>query len=216
MNTIFDTMLEKAKQGNTEAQMFIAEAYFKGVAVIRSYTESIYWLTQAAEKNKYASVQIANMYKEGIGVPKDLNKAFEITKKYAEMDNEIQMFNLAGMYLNGIGTEINLELAFEWYEKAFNAGYKDAAYYLGYLYHTHPRAKDSQKAINWYKRAAELNDGRACYNLGVIYYEGSIVPKNNNIALEYLNKAYQLGIKEANQVIEQINTGGYFNYTMLV
>ena len=216
MNTIFDTMLEKAKQGNTEAQMFIAEAYFKGVAVIRSYTESIYWLTQAAKNNKYASVQIANMYKEGIGVPKDLNKAFEITKKYAEMDNEIQMFNLAGMYLNGIGTEINLELAFEWYEKAFNAGYKDTAYYLGYLYHTHPRAKDSQKAINWYKRAAELNDGRACYNLGVIYYEGSIVPKNNNIALEYLNKAYQLGIKEANQVIEQINTGGYFNYTMLV
>lgn len=216
MSTIFDTMLEKAKQGNTEAQMFIAEAYFKGVAVIRSYTESIYWLTQAADNNKYASVQIANMYKEGIGVPKSLEKAFEITKEYAEKDNEIQMFNLAGMYLNGVGTEIDLEKAFEWYEKAFNAGYKEAAYYLGYIYQTHPRAKDNEKALNWYKRAAELNDGRACYNLGMIYYEGSIVPKNNNIALEYLNKAYRLGIKQANEAIEQINNSGYFTYSMYV
>lgn len=215
MATIFDEALKKAKAGNTEAQMFVAEMYFKGQGVMPSYIEALKWLEAAADKNKFASAQIAKMYREGIGVKKDLNKAFEIAVEYANKGNEIQMFELAGYYLNGIGVEANLDEALSWYEKAYNAGYLDAAYYLGYLYQTNNKIKDVNKIIYWYNLAAEANNPLACYNLGYIYYDGTMVIKNNEKALEYLKKALSLGLKDSEALIDKINSEtGYFGYSI--
>lgn len=215
MATLFDEALKKAKAGNTEAQMFVAEMYFKGQGVMPSYIEALKWLEAAADKNKFASAQIAKMYREGIGVKKDLNKAFEIAVEYANKGNEIQMFELAGYYLNGIGVEANLDEALSWYEKAYNAGYLDAAYYLGYLYQTNNKIKDVNKIIYWYNLAAEANNPLACYNLGYIYYDGTMVIKNNEKALEYLKKALSLGLRDAEALIDKINSEtGYFGYSI--
>jgi len=215
MATFFDEALKKAKAGNTEAQMFVAEMYFKGQGVMPSYIEALKWLEAAADKNKFASAQIAKMYREGIGVKKDLNKAFEIAVEYANKGNEIQMFELAGYYLNGIGVEANLDEALSWYEKAYNAGYLDAAYYLGYLYQTNNKIKDINKIIYWYNLAAEANNPLACYNLGYIYYDGTMVIKNNEKALEYLKKALSLGLRDAEALIDKINSEtGYFGYSI--
>jgi TPR repeat protein len=215
MATLFDEALKKAKAGNTEAQMFVAEMYFKGQGVMPSYIEALKWLEAAADKNKFASAQIAKMYREGIGVKKDLNKAFEIAVEYANKGNEIQMFELAGYYLNGIGVEANLDEALSWYEKAYNAGYLDAAYYLGYLYQTNNKIKDINKIIYWYNLAAEANNPLACYNLGYIYYDGTMVIKNNEKALEYLKKALSLGLRDAEALIDKINSEtGYFGYSI--
>ena len=215
MATLFDEALKKAKAGNTEAQMFVAEMYFKGQGVMPSYIEALKWLEAAADKNKFASAQIAKMYREGIGVKKDLNKAFEIAVEYANKGNEIQMFELAGYYLNGIGVEANLDEALSWYEKAYNAGYLDAAYYLGYLYQTNNKIKDINKIIYWYNLAAEANNPLACYNLGYIYYDGTMVIKNNEKALEYLKKALSLGLRDAEPLIDKINSEtGYFGYSI--
>ena len=215
MATLFDEALKKAKAGNTEAQMFVAEMYFKGQGVMPSYIEALKWLEAAADKNKFASAQIAKMYREGIGVKKDLNKAFEIAVEYANKGNEIQMFELAGYYLNGIGVEANLDEALSWYEKAYNAGYLDAAYYLGYLYQTNNKIKDVNKIIYWYNLAAEANNPLACYNLGYIYYDGTMVIKNNEKALEYLKKALSLGLRDAEPLIDKINSEtGYFGYSI--
>ncbi len=215
MATLFDEALKKAKAGNTEAQMFVAEMYFKGQGVMPSYIEALKWLEAAADKNKFASAQIAKMYREGIGVKKDLNKAFEIAVEYANKGNEIQMFELAGYYLNGIGVEANLDEALSWYEKAYNAGYLDAAYYLGYLYQTNNKIKDINKIIYWYNLAAEANNPLACYNLGYVYYDGTMVIKNNEKALEYLKKALSLGLRDAEALIDKINSEtGYFGYSI--
>lgn len=217
MATIFDEILKQAKAGNTEAQIRIAEAYFKGQGVMVNYLEALHWLTKAADKNKYASIQITKMYREGIGVKADLKKAFEISLKYANKGNEIQMFELAGYYLNGVGVEADLDSAISWYEKSYEAGYKDSAYFLGYIYQTNEKVKDIHKTVEWYTKAADNNDPRACYNLGYLYFEGSSVLKNNEKALVYLKKALSLGIKEAEIIIDKINNeSGYFTYSMLV
>ncbi len=217
MATLFDELLKQAKAGNTESQVRVAEMYFKGVGVIRSYEEALKWLTEAADNNKFASIQICKMYREGIGVKQDLKKAFDIALEYAEAGNEIQMFELAGYYLNGVGVEPNLDEALAWYQKAYNAGYFEAAYFLGYLYQTNPSCKDNDKMLYWYNEAVSHNNPRACYNLGYLYYDGSILPKNDEKALELLNRALSLGISDAKILIDEIkNSGGYFSYTMYV
>jgi TPR repeat protein len=215
--TLFDELLREAKAGNTQAQMEVAEAYFKGIYVIKNYNEALYWLEKASDNNKYAPMQMTNMYRNGIGVKKDLKKAFDIALEYANKGNEILMFELAGDYLNGVGCDPNLDLALEWYQKSFEAGYGDSAYYLGYLYQTNNAIKDNEKVIEWYTKAAELNNGRACYNLGYIYHDGTIVKKDNQKALEYLNKAVNLGVNEAKALIDEVNAdNGYFGYSIYI
>ena len=136
MATLFDELLKRAKAGDTDAQMAVAEIYFKGKGVIPNPTESLYWLEKAALNDKYASVQIANMYLNGYGVAKDAKKAFDVTYKYANKNNEIQMFNLAGYYLNGVGTVKDVYEAISWYKKAYQNSFYEAAYYLGFIYQT--------------------------------------------------------------------------------
>ena len=217
MASLFDELLKSAESGNTDAQVRVAEMYFKGIGIMPSYTESIKWLYRASDKNKYCAGQIVKMYREGIGVKKDLKKAFEIALDFAKKGNEFQMFDVAGYYLNGVGTKINKEEAIEWYTKAYEKGFSEASYILGYIYQTDKDYKDNDKAIYWYDLSAKANNPRACYNLGYIYYDGTIVLKDNNKALEYLNKALSLGIKEAQVLIDQINSdGGYHSYTVFI
>ena len=82
--TLFDELLREAKAGNTQAQMEVAEAYFKGIYVIKNYNEALYWLEKASDNNKYAPMQMTNMYRNGIGVKKDLKKAFDIASRVAK------------------------------------------------------------------------------------------------------------------------------------
>ena len=217
MATLFDELLKRAKAGETDAQMAVAEAYFKGIGVLPSAIESLHWLEKAADKNKHASVQIVNMYMNGYGIPQNKEKGFEIAEKYANKGNEIQMFNLAGYYLNGVGTNANLDKAIECYEKAYEMGYLEAPYFLGYIYQTNQEVKDTEKMLKWYQTAADINDARACYNLAYIYYDGSVVVKDNKKALEYANKALQYGLEQAKDLIELINSdNGYFGYSRIV
>lgn len=217
MASLFDELLKRAESGNTDAQIKVAEMYFKGIGIMPSYEESIKWLFKAADKNKYAAPQITKMYREGIGVKKDLKKAFDISLEYANKGNEILMFELAGYYLNGIGVEKDINEAINWYKKSYEAGYIESAYFLGYIYQTNEMVKDNNEAINWYKKSAELNNPRACYNLAYIYYDGTIALKNNEEALKYANKAFSLGLKEAKSLIDQINSdGGYHSYSIFI
>ena len=215
MTTFFEDLLKRAKAGDTDAQMAVAEIYFKGKGVLPSALEALYWLEKAAPNNKYASIQIANMYLNGYGVPQDVKKAFDVTYKYANKNNEIQMFNLAGYYLHGVGTVKDVYEAISWYKKAYQNNHYEAAYYLGFIYQTIDEVKNLEEAIKWYEIAVEYNNGRAAYNLAYLYLDGSVVAKDNDKALEYANKALSLGVNEAEQLIEQIekNKDGYFGYS---
>lgn len=58
------------------------------------------------------------MLENGIGIEKNLNKAFEWYKKSAENDNSEGMFSIGYAYHNGIGIDRDIEKAIYWYEKA--------------------------------------------------------------------------------------------------
>lgn len=65
-----------------------------------------------------AECQVGYFYHEGLGVEKDLSKAFEWTKRAAEHGDRDAQYNLAGLYEEGTGTEADLERAEYWYQQA--------------------------------------------------------------------------------------------------
>lgn len=57
-------------------------------------------------------------YKYGIGISKNLSKAFEYYQKSADLGNSIAMHNLGQCYEEGTGVESDEQKAFEWYQKS--------------------------------------------------------------------------------------------------
>ncbi|MDE6260595.1 MAG: sel1 repeat family protein [Oscillospiraceae bacterium] len=65
-----------------------------------------------------AECQVGYFYYDGLGVEKDLPKAFEWTKRAAEHGDRDGQYNLAFFYEEGIGTEADLDMAKYWYQQA--------------------------------------------------------------------------------------------------
>ncbi|WP_312982775.1 tetratricopeptide repeat protein [Atlantibacter sp.] len=77
---------------------------------------------------------IANMYRMGMGVPKDMKKSFELYQVTAELGNTDAQVDLGDMYYSGKETSQSYEKANYWYEKAAKNNSAKAQMYLGYVY----------------------------------------------------------------------------------
>lgn len=70
-----------------------------------------------------AECQIGYFYLKGLGVEKDLSKAFYWTKRAAEHGDWDGQYNLASFYEEGLGTEKDMEKAKTWYKRAAQQGH---------------------------------------------------------------------------------------------
>lgn len=70
--------------------------------------------------NEYplAECQVGYFYYEGLGIEKNLEKAFYWTERAAKHGDRDGQNNLAWFYEDGIGVGIDLEQAKYWYKKA--------------------------------------------------------------------------------------------------
>ena len=60
-----------AEQGNLEAQLYLASAYYEGYRVPQSFEQSALWHHKATEQNSMeAQFLLGVMYSEGLGVSK--------------------------------------------------------------------------------------------------------------------------------------------------
>lgn len=79
--------------------------------------------TSGCEHLDHAMFGLGEIYKNGEGVPKDYNKAFEWYKKTAAIHEDIWVdLALADSFYFGMGTKQNHAKALEWYLKAIDAG----------------------------------------------------------------------------------------------
>lgn len=65
-----------------------------------------------------AECQIGHFYFHGLGIEKDLEKAFYWTHRAAEHGDRDGQFNLAWFYEEAIGVEKDIERAKYWYKKS--------------------------------------------------------------------------------------------------
>ncbi|GBC47663.2 kinase-like domain-containing protein [Rhizophagus irregularis DAOM 181602=DAOM 197198] len=88
-----------------------------------------------ADRN-YATGQLeaGYSYENGIGIEKDLKKAFYWYEKAANNGNIIAKHNLGDCYLNGNGVKKDHNKAFELFKQSANGGYSSGILMLGYCY----------------------------------------------------------------------------------
>ena len=92
-----------------------------------NYTQAVSQFQEAAAKGDVASYYcLSTIYREGNGVGKSVNTAFQYMLKAAQGGYVAAYYELAEMYRGGRGTEKNIPQARVWYQKVIDTGGKNA------------------------------------------------------------------------------------------
>ena len=120
--------LKAADGGLVEAMYWLGEGYTvyakelaeEDPAESKAHFElAYYWLSKANMKqHPAATLELANFYRRGDVIEKDVEKSISLVKQAAEWGEYQAMRDLAFIYENGLGTDVDEEKAVLWTTKA--------------------------------------------------------------------------------------------------
>jgi hypothetical protein len=129
--------------------------YENGKGVPLDYAKAMEWYMRASDRNAYAQLGIARLYRSGFGIQADDSVAATWVKKAADQGLVEAQNMLGGMYLDGSGVAKDPAEAIRWFRRAADGGNALAQYGLGLLYYQGIGAKpDHALALSWFKKAA--------------------------------------------------------------
>ena len=180
------------------AALVVSVALISGAAIIWRIASTHRQLTEEASNYQLraepgdanAQYELARLYYQGKGVPRDYAQAFSWYHKAADQGDGRAQNGVGFMYDTGKGIPQNYEKAAFWYRKAADQGNSKAQYGLGYLYHEGKGVgQDHNAAIALWRKAADQGNARAQYVLGYSYFEGKDLPQDYATALAWFRKA---------------------------
>ena len=123
----FNELLEKAVNGDDEAQFEVGSRYFRGVGIKKDYKLAVKWFEKSANScNPDAECSIAFCYYNGKGIKKNYKEALSWFIKAAEQGNAEAQNQIGVIYTKGKGTKKDLEQARLWFIKSSKNGFKKA------------------------------------------------------------------------------------------
>jgi len=183
------------KPSNSLFLIFISACLFSATTIADTIST-----TRADDANK-----IANMYHLGMGVPRDMKKAFEFYQIAAELGNTDAQVDLGDMYYYGKETAQTYEKANYWYEKAAKNGNATAQMNLGYAYLNGKGVEMNYvKARNWLEIAVKKGQPSAMYHLGTMYFNNNGVAENKELAVELFKNSCFKGDYDACDKLKDI------------
>jgi len=189
------TCRKLVKQGNTDAQLTLAELYSEGRGVKKNPAEAMKWFRKAAENgNVAAQIELGRKYTFGLGVKKDYAKAEKWWRKAAAQGNGVAQDSLGFKYFYGDGVKKNYVKAIKWYLKAAEQEYTSSQYSLGGMYAKGQGVKKNYtEAAKWYRKAADQGYASAQKSLGDMYDKGQGVKQGYDEAVQWYRKAAEQG-----------------------
>ena len=199
----FQQNIEKAKEGDADAEYIIGRCYHNGEYVTKDELEAFKWYLKSAEQgNAKAQTCLGVYYELGIGVEKNDSLAAEWYMKAAEQGNVKGQTCLGYCYGKGHGVPEDINKAIEWWRKAARQGDSEAQNCIGncYYYGTGV-SKDVKQAFFWYSKSANQNYADAQFMLGVYYSTGLGIHPDASEAASWWLKAAEQGNVDAQYMI---------------
>ena len=193
-NKELQELIEKAEQGEVDAQNNLGTMYANGEGVPQDYKEAMKWYRLAAEQgDAFAQYALGDMYANGQGVSQDEGEAVKWYRMAAEQGDAFAQCALGVMYADGRGVSQDEGEAMKWFRMAAEQGDAFAQYALGDMYADgRGVSQDEGEAVKWYRAAAEQGDVLAQNNLGWLHATAKD-PKfrDPKKAIEYAKKAVE-------------------------
>ena len=150
---------------------------------------------------KMATMALARIYEEGIGVDKNPAEAFKNYLACAELGDVEAMALVGNCYLYGEGVKKDTKAAFGWNEKAAMEGNERAIRNVAISYDFGTGVKrNAQNAIEWYKKLLEKigNDRFAKYRIAMCLSD-----PDKDFGIKPTQEMYEEAIAYANQAINE-------------
>lgn len=129
-----EEQISLARQGNLEAQIYLASAYRQGNGAPQDYKTAVKWFTRAAEQgHAVTQYNLGIMPSFGLGVVPDYKASVKWYTRAAVQGNPIAQYNLARLYYLGQGIKENLAYAHMWANHASSNGFEMAEKLKGLL-----------------------------------------------------------------------------------
>ncbi len=143
-------------------------------------------ITKAKKGDVGAISKLAYIYENGIGVKKDINKAFKLYQKASQMGDEDSKLALTLIELeNSVNKSVSKKNIVTVKDKEFL--FQDIS-------------KDDIKELI---KKAKNRDKDALFALGVLYDNGyGVINQNKQKAISLYKKAYKLGSKKAKDILK--------------
>ena len=200
----FAGVLERAEEGNSQAQLEAGQALHMGYPLARNDEEAFRLFTRAWEegdKLPQAAYELSQMYQKGEGTEKNEAKAMELLGAAAQAKNPDAQYLLGTMAYGA--NPPKYEDAFAWFSNAAAGGQAQGQYMTGFmLMQGQGTNKSVPMAIDFFRNAAEQNHTAAQYVLGQIYWKGLGVPVNKKEGEQWLRRAADAGNEAAKALLE--------------
>lgn len=159
-------------------------------------SEAAKWLKIAVSQgHQAAQLPLAAMYRDGIGVEKNLSRALTLFTTASKQGYPSAQFSLGAMYRLGHGVERDYSEALKWYRMAAKQGDSESQNSLGVMYESgRGTAADLIKAYMWYEIAAVNGNRRGNNNRRRLGRKLSTLdtPKAKKFSITCLASNYQV------------------------
>jgi len=186
-----------ADQNYATAMNNLGYIFYNGRGTPVNYQLALkYYTISSSMGNTYSDVNIADMYRDGIGVEKDIDKAIFHYELAAAEDNTTALSSLGWLCENIISEP---QRAAIYYQRAVDLGDSMALNNLGLMYENGVGVpQDFKKAVEYFTKAAKMGNQYAQSNLASLYERGKGVLQNYTKALEF----YTLSANQGNAVAQ--------------
>ena len=194
-----DLIVQKAEQGDAEAQYELGIAYFNGDLFPRDQKAAFHWLTKSSEQGyARAHASLTLFYQYGLVVEKDLKMTINLLLKAAEKGIAGSMSSLSYIYrTGGDGVPVDLIESAKWELKhAEKTNDSLSQYSVGYNYEKgNGVIQDYEEALKWYLKSAKQGELVALSVIGDFFAEGKGVTKDLREAAKWYQKGAEAGIQ---------------------
>lgn len=165
--------------------------YASGIGVRRNMKMAVaYFMEASMKRNLFGMLNMAQLYVDGLGVERDLDKARVLYNHAFEEGYSDAMVMCGDTYL----VEDDYKSALDCYLKAAYRRCPYAYYRLGWFYKEGLGIeKDTTKALEYYQKAVEMQYPAALLDFALFYKEGDLVAQDNDKAMELLMRAADKG-----------------------
>ncbi len=163
------------------------------------YSAAFKWYEGAALAGFPASqVNLANLYRLGLGVDKNDDKALKYYLGVAEGDYALAFVPIGVMYMEGRGVSRSYAEGIQWLRKGIDNGIVEANYHVAQaLEQGHGVERDFKEAARLYHVAAMQGHGKAQNSLGYLYRRGAGVEKDFMEVVKWYRLAADQGVNQA-------------------
>lgn len=192
-----EQMIAKADQGDVDAALSLGYMYLYGEnGAVQSNEKAFKYYSIAAEKKDIVALNnLGSLYFNGIGTPRNIEKAVLLFEEAAKLGNNEAAVNLAFIYLSSrmSSTQEVRTKAIKLFTQAAEGGNTTAQYMLGMIYYNgFGVAKNYDLAFqNLRKSAAKFDEAQ--YQLAHLYMNAEGTPRNYGNAVNNLARAAQQG-----------------------